>query len=603
MSAASGRSGGSEAATSRPWWQAEWLGLLGDWTGILLLVAIVLAAGWIRAATIWPQAVGMDEAPYDDEGVYALSAQLLAEGRQPYHDFFFAHPPLGPILFAPATEYRFTNWGSPTTFILLRYAALVYSALTAGLAFLIGWRLWGLVGGVVAGTLLAIDPQSVAWTGRHVMLESPTIFLMALAVLAYVLARELLAPPPALLILAGFFAAAAGGVKMQGLLVLAAMVIDLLLRRRIVPLLSLLVGAFLLWLPLWGYLFWLRDADPLGQFVWMQLLRPGDGLRGLADRGRQLLGDAPLLLACGLLGLFALPGLRARRSTRVRRPRRGETMTTLELQRLPTFDDDFDDDEDSTPSQRPAPVAHSRLTAIGATSRAEPVTPTAGWTLLLPWLALTVLMLATTRSYYAHYSVELSLPLALLAGAIPLAVGRTILAGWGPRVYGFALAGTLVAFCAFFGPTAWQTNMMRQPDRLYAIVGRYAGDAVAPTGSVFALDAQFPFRAARRPAREEHERFIVDGYGMLLYHGLRIETLSLRERFGKLLSPQGEDPYAIMWRPAPQEQLRAAMSRADLVVLDQKSDGRLTDETRRWLAARGMLVERQDRYVIYRIQR
>jgi MFS family permease len=563
------------------------------------LVAVVLAAGWIRGATIWPQTVGVDEAPYDDEGVYALSAQLIAEGKQPYRDFFFAHPPLGPVLFAPATEYRFTNWGSPTTFILLRYAALVYSALTAGLAFLIGWRLWGLVGGVVAGALMAIDPQSVAWTGRHVMLESPTIFLMALAVLAYVLARELLAPPPALLILAGFFAAAAGGVKIQGLLVLAAMVIDLLLRRRIVLLLNLLLGAVILWVPLWAYLFWLRDADPLGQFIWMQLLRPGDGLRSVVERARQLLSDAPLLLACGLLGLLALPGLRARRGLPVRRPRRGETSTTLELQRLPTFEDD---EEDAPVASSLPPVTHARLAPIGTTSRVEPVTPTAGWTVLLPWLALTLLMLATTRSYYAHYSVELSLPLALMAGAIPLAIGRSLLASWGTRIYGFVLTGALVAFCAFFGPVDWRTNMVHQPDRLYAIVGRYAGDAVGPNGSVFALDAQFPFRAARRPAREEHNRFIVDGYGMLLYHGLRIETLPLGERIGKLFTSQGDDPYAIMWRPAPQEQLRAAMARAELVVIDQKSDGRLTDETRRWLVARGTLVERQDRYVIYRMQ-
>lgn len=601
MNAMSDRVDAADVAPAPPWWQNERLGLLGDWTGILLLVAIVLAAGWIRGATVWPQSVGLDEAPYDDEGVYALSAQLLAEGRQPYRDFFFAHPPLGPILFAPATEYHFTNWGSPTTFILLRYAALIYSALTAGLAFLIGWRLWGLVGGVVAGGLLAIDPQSVAWTGRHVMLESPTIFLMALAVLAYVLARELLTPPPALLILAGFFAAAAGGVKIQGLLVLVAMIIDLLLRRRIWLLLTLLLGAVLLWIPLWGYLFWLRDADPLGQFVWLQLLRPGDGLRSLADRARQLLSDAPLLLACGLLGLLSLPGLRARRGTRIRRPRRGQSMTTLELPRLPTFEGEG---EDSTPSPRQSPpVAHSRLRAVGATSRVEPVTPTAGWTLLLPWLALTVLMLATTRSYYAHYSVELSLPLALLAGAIPLTIGRSLIAGWGTRVYGFAIAGALVAFCAFWGPMAWRANLEHHPDRLYTIVSRYAGDAVGPTGSVFALDAQFPFRAARRPAREENNRFIVDGYGMLLYHGLRIETMPLSERFGKLFVPRGEDPYAIMWRPAPQEQLRISMSRSDLVVIDQKSDGRLTDETRRWLASQGKLVERQDRYVIYRIQR
>ena len=586
-------------ARPRPWWHSEWFDLLGDWTGILLLVAIILAAGWIRGATIWPQSVGLDESPYDDEGVYASSAQLVAEGRQPYRDFFFAHPPLGPFLLAPATEYRFTNWGSPTTFILLRYTALIYSALTAGLVFLIGWRLWGLAGGIVAGVLLAIDPQSVAWTGRHVMLESPYLFLAALAILAYVLARELQTPPPALLVLAGFFGAAAGGVKIQGLIVLLAIIIDLVVRRRGWLLLTVLFGAFLLWLPLWGYLYWLRAADPLGQFIWMQLLRPADGLRGLAERGRQLENDAPLLLVCGALGLLALPVIRARAPLRAHRPRRGETMTAREIQRLPVGEGQ--DTLASAPS--PPPAVHGRFAAFGATSRAEPVTPTAGWTVLLPWLVLAFLTLALARSYYAHYSVELSVPLALLAGAVPLAIGRSLRAGWGERFYGFALAGTLIAFCAYFGPTAWRANLQHQQDRLYTIVGRYAGDAVGPDKAVFALDAQIPFRAARRPAREANNRFIVDGYGMLLYHGLRIETLPLSERFARLVTPHGDDPYAIMWRPAPQEQLRAAMERADLVVLDNKSDGRLTDETRRWLAERATLEVRQDRYAIYRIRR
>ena len=45
------------------------------------------------------------------------------------------------------------------------------------------------------------------------------------------------------------------------------------------------------------------------------------------------------------------------------------------------------------------------------------------------------------------------------------------------------------------------------------------------------------------------------------------------------------------------------MARSDLVVIDNKSDGRLTDETRAWLAANASLEERQERYVIYRIRR
>lgn len=602
MSAASGRAGTTPVGSAegepvgRPWWRAEWLGVLGDWAVVILLVALILGAGWLRATTIWPQATGLDEAPYEDEGVYASAAQLLVEGKQPYRDFFFAHPPIGPMLFAPATEYHYTLWGSPTTFMILRYAALAYSAVTVGLAFLIAWRLWGVAGGIVTGILLAIDPQAV-WAGRHVMLESPYLFLTALAALAYVVARELEQPPPALLLLAGFFAAAAGGVKLQGLLVLVAMVIDLIVRRRGFQVLNLLAGSFLLWLPLWGYLYWLRGSDPLGQFIWFQLLRPGDGLTGFVERVRQLATDAPLLLIVGGLGLLALPTLRARPIVRARRRPRGAS--ALELQRLPAFEE-----EEEAPVARPArPVAHRALTSIGATSQAEPETPTPGWTLLIPWLALTVVALALSRSYYAHYSLELSLPLALLAGALPLGIVRALRAGWGTRFAGLGLAAAMVAACAWFGPVAWSRDGERHPDRLYTIVGRYAGDAVGTDGSVFALDAQIPFRAARRPAREAENRFIVDGYGMLLYHGLRIDALPLGERFQRLFDRSGNDPYTVMWRPAAQEQLRASMGRSDLVVIDNKSDGRLTDETRQWLAAHGTLEERQDRYVIYRILR
>lgn len=577
-------SGAVAARRSSAWWS-----LLSDGAVVALLVTLIVVAGGVRAMTIWPQSVGIDEAPYEDEGVYASAAQLIREGKQPYRDFFFAHPPLGPALYAPATDYRYTTWGSPTTFMVLRYASLLYGALTVGLVFLIGWRLWGLLGGAVGGALLAIDPQAV-WAGRHVMLESPYLFLTALAVLAYVVARELKQPPPALLLLAGFFAAAAGGVKLQGLVVLAAMAIDLLVRRRGGLLLNLFAGGVLFALPLGGYLFWLRGADPLGQFVWLQLLRPADGLVGTMARLRQLGSESRLLLLLGALGLLALPVVRARRAISARE---AKAAAGFDLPRLPSLDE----------QPRPRPVARPAFSAIGATSQAGPESPTAGWTLLLPWLALTGAILLLSRSYYAHYSVELSLPLALLAGAVPLGVARALRANWGASVYGLALAAGLVAVCVWFGPAAWRADREQRPDRLYTIVGRFAGDAVGPDRAVFALDAQFPFRAARRPARDANERFIVDGYGLLLYRGLGIASLPLGERFRQLRAVPLDDPYAIMWQPTVQDQLRASMARSDLVVIDDKSAGRLTDETRQWLIAHSKLEERQNRYAIYRILR
>ena len=590
------RSGGGASDVGR--WARLRQGAAVDWAAAALFVAVILFAGLLRAATIWPQAVGLDESPYDDEGVYAAAAQLLVEGRQPYRDFYFAHPPLGPMLLAPATAYHFTNWGSPTSFMMLRYAALLYSTLTVGIVFLIGWRLWGVVGGAVSGLLLALDPGSVFWVGRHVLLEGPYLFLTALAVLAYVLAREWQRPPPALLFFAGFFGAAAGGVKLQGALVLVAFAIDLLIRRRPALLLPILNGIVVLALPLAGYLFWLRDADPLGQFVWMQLLRPADGLRDLGARLTQLRDAAPLLLLAGLLAALALPMLGA--PARLERRRTQRDAASSVLRRLPfdAFEGDLRASE-TVASGRAQPT----LAAVGATSLSAPATPTAGWTLLLPWALIVALGLLGARSYYAHYGVALALPLALLSGVVPLAIARALRAGWLSRGYGVALAVAGVALCLWFVPAAWRSDRAAAPDRLYTILGRYAGDAIGPNGSVFALDAQIPYRAARRPARADRNRFIVDGYGSLIYQGLGIESLSLGERFARLRAVPATDPYQIMWRPVVQATLRASMARSDLVVIDNKADGRLTDETRAWLAANATLEERQERYVIYRIRR
>ncbi len=571
---------------------------LTDWAAAALFVAVILLAGLLRAAPIRPQSVGLDESPYDDEGVYAAAAQLIVEGRQPYRDFYFAHPPLGPMLLAPATAYHFTNWGSPTSFMMLRYAALLYATLTVGIVFLIGWRLWGVVGGGVGGVLLALDPGSVFWVGRHILLEGPYLFLTALAVLAYVLAREWQRPPPTLLFFAGFFGAAASGVKLQGALVLVAFALDLLIRRRPGLLLPLISGVIVLVLPLVGYLFWLRGADPLGQFVWMQLLRPADGLRDRGARLAQLRDAAPLLLLAGLLAALALPLLGA--PARMQRRRAQRDAATPALRRLPldAFEGDLRESEPGAPGR-----AQPTLAAVGATSLSAPATPTAGWTVLLPWTLLVALGLLGARSYYAHYGVALALPLALLAGVLPLAIVRALRAGWLARGYGVALAVAGVALCLWLAPAAWRSDRVAEPDRLYTILGRYAGDAVGPTGSVFALDAQIPYRAARRPAREDGNRFIVDGYGTLIYEGLDIRSLSLGERFARLRVAPATDPYQIMWRPAVQATLRASMARSDLIVIDNKSYGRLTDETRGWLAANASLVERQERYVIYRIRR
>jgi UDP-glucose 4-epimerase len=66
--------------------------------------------------------------------------------------------------------YHFTEWGSPTSFMMARYLSVFYSLITLALLFGIGYRLAGTWGGSIAGGLWAIDDRVVE-INRKIMLE------------------------------------------------------------------------------------------------------------------------------------------------------------------------------------------------------------------------------------------------------------------------------------------------------------------------------------------------------------------------------------------------------------------------------------------------
>ena len=107
------------------------------------LLLLLLVGGYARMTELWPQSRGISQFPYDDEGVYAGAAQLAVQGILPYRDYFFAHPPMAALAYAPAMAYHFTAWGSPTSFMDARYLSVAYSLVTLVLIFLIAYLLAG----------------------------------------------------------------------------------------------------------------------------------------------------------------------------------------------------------------------------------------------------------------------------------------------------------------------------------------------------------------------------------------------------------------------------------------------------------------------------
>jgi hypothetical protein len=263
----------------------------GGWYG-LALVAITAVGLALRVAGLWPPVQGVVQAPYDDEGVYVMAAQLLWQGSLPYRDYFFAHPPLGPLLIAPALALNFTPWGSALSFGSARLLVALMGAAAVPLVGLAAGRVWGMPGGVIAAGWLAVDPASVA-NSRHVLLDVPMTTLAAAALLAATSAGRRAG------VLSGVLAGLATVVKIQAALLIVALALAPVLRRQwrhAAAVAAGALGAALAALPI----ILMAGADPFVRQVGLfQLARPADGLATTAERLAALL--APAGLATGLI--------------------------------------------------------------------------------------------------------------------------------------------------------------------------------------------------------------------------------------------------------------------------------------------------------------
>lgn len=544
------------------------------WVVPLILLALLLVAGYTRMAELWPQSYGLTQFPYDDEGVYAGASQLFLQGIIPYRDYFFAHPPMAAISYAPAMAYHFTAWGSPTSFMMARYLAVGYSLVTLVLVFFIGVRLMGLWGGIIAGLLWAFDGRVVE-INRKVMLDNPMVLLSSVGLLLYVWIRPRLAGRTSgsrgstllLLGLSGFFAALSALTKIAGISALIAIMADLvwlaLENRRaqneqqpprlLYQLGSAVGGALVAAALVVGPFLVLAPSQFIRQVFFFQVLRPSDGIEDIPSRVANLStcdGCGLLPLSNGFTLLFAGVGF---------------VILSVWLWR------------------------HKWLGA---------------WRVVVLWAFFSLLLFTYSRSFYAHYYIQLAAPLCLLgAGVTPLfrspagARWHGSLPAWlrfAPAVLALVVALPLIA-------QEWVGVTTRHEDRLFEIVSRYVNDAVPPGTPVLTTDEQFNFLAARPPSRNA-SGYLVDSYGHLIYLGLGLNTRSWGDLINATLrGARGDNVYVVMREPAAQADILDRASRVPLIVIHQEGYARLTQDTVKAIEAESKVAERQARYTIYRV--
>jgi hypothetical protein len=564
-----------------------------------LALLIVLALGaYARLDLLVPQARGLIERPYDDEGVYAGASQMMLQGILPYRDFFFAHPPLAALVYTPALAYHFTPWGSVTSFMIARYLSVAYS-LGALLAMFAAGRLIGAGGalqgparwrpllfGTTAAAIWALDGRAIE-INQKIMLDQPMILASMLALVCYLLAVRRLEEAGRrqwLLMAAGALAAVSMFTKIQGMACIAALGLDLLSRVRLrrptgVP------GA--------------RPAD-----VWAL----GGGFAAVT-----LLAVGPFLvlapcLFVRLVGFFQ--GFRPSDGV-VLPPARIADLTSRLV---------------NGPTVYLAALGFAVLTwwaarVVTGRAAAEENGALALWRPVVLWSFLSVLLFTYSRSFYNHYYVQLAAPLCLLGAAawLPLlrpAPGRVAparlsvphpdsagrQAGLKPaptppnaRGRQLAVAGYAILLLPALALTlpAWQGFTTPAPDPIFATVARYANDAVPPGAAVLATDEQFDFLASRPPSHTS-TGYLIDSYGHLIYLGLGLDTRSWDDLLAAAIhGTHSDDPYRVMWAPRAQADFLARARQAALVVLHERGFPRLRADTLAAVLADGMLREKK----------
>ena len=577
-----------------------WPGRVAAW---LMLAILVIVGGYGRLSQLWPQDYGLSRAPYDDEGVYAGTSQLILQGIIPYRDYFFAHPPLAAISYAPAMAYHFTAWGSPTSFMMARYLSVAYSLVTLLFIFLVGMRLAGLWGGGLAGALWALDGRVVE-INRKVMLDGPMVLLACIGLAFYLWARPALdgrEQPPRrsmlLLFIAGASACLSALTKIAGAACLLAILADMawvwagsrLSAHRHGKgsgatvhggrgLAAMLAGALVAALVVLGPFILLAPSQMLRQVFFFQLLRPDDGLADASAR----VADLTATLSNALTPLLAALGLGA-----------------LSLQ--------------VWWGARCTPTGEAR------TQAGIWVATTGAWRTLVLWTLFSLLLFTYSRSFYSHYYIQLAAPLCLLGAGLSIwprligmwvrrSVGLMQDGGWWGRLLLPAMSATAMLVVALpalrLAVVQWNSINTRQcpqcEDHIFEIVARYVSDAVPPGTAVLTTDEQFNFLAARPPSHNA-TGYLIDSYGHMIYLGLGLDRRDWGDLWGAVLRGEhGNDVYAVIWGATPQADFLDRADRVLLVVVHDKGFARLTANTMAALEARNSVAERQARYIIFR---
>lgn len=549
-----------------------------SWSDVLalILLAAILFLGYdLRARFLLPRSDGAIPASHYDEMVYLEGTLLWRNGAMPYRDFMLAHPPGILYAFWPATFFA-GQWGGPAYLIAGRWIQCLCGLCTLLLLYLVGRRLGGRWGGLLAALVLAVDVEVVQVAPLETMVNLATVAALAL----YLWGERVERPGARALLMAASGGCAAGAmfVKAPGGVALFLLAMLALLGGEWRDLLAGAVGAAATALLLAGPFFFPAPGDFWRQVLAFQVLRPQETIVGRNHLAR--MADYPesrltffLVAVAVVLATVVLLG-EAWRDGLGRRGRRAQVGTSF-------------------------------------------------WILPLTLTVLSLLLLFSYgRAYHSRYYIQLVVPLALL-----MAVGVGLFwEGWRswPR-WGRVLAGVfLLALVLFVLPLLEEQRRAGLEvgydglgrGYVYGPVGKALREAVPEGTAVLALDPGYALMASRPPARLPDGTYLVDGSGFLFYRALGIEGMGWGEvweaaqRLPRAVEPAEieERRKEVLHRPEAQDVIASALYGAGAAVVDMRiaADAQapaMTPQTQELVKTRGRQIFSREYTEAYLVER
>jgi len=511
----------------------------------LLLLAFVLAVAFgCRLYWLVPPEAGLFYAQDADEGVYATTAQLMLQGYLPYRDFFTPMPPLAIYLFTAVLRVFYHPWGSPTGLLALRYLSVGLGLLAVLAVFLTGKMIGGSSMGLLSAGILAVDGIVVA-QDRRAMLESPTNFFSILAVLCYLHAMRQAGPGPGgrrrQWLVAGAAAFCAAGLLVKGTALVPPLLIGLtmLIRRRWREI-GWFIVSFVLAYVLCAAIFLLScPVDYLKQMYFFHMLRPWDGTAHPLAR---------------LQEMWSYPW----------------SWTTIRI----------------------ALVGTAMMALIGRKARNRDL-----WLVILAWTGLILLLLLSSRTYWATYFSQLAVPLSILGGALlnrELDHTRSGLLGRlplpSPRSWLLLQVAALVALLLIGSPQLVRQYgatraALEQVKPHYLEISEYIQQNLPVDAPILTFETNYTFLSSRRPAMGSDGSFFIDSYGEMLYRNLGIPDSSLMDLLDAWVGQERIGATEVFYRQPAQEQVLDLFSRAPYVILDARASKQLAPATSAFVQA------------------